>query len=83
MSEKESINVTAKELKNELWATLKEVRAGKVDAHVASAIAILGHGILRTVKLELDISQSSSISQEIADFTGTQLLENDLGEENE
>lgn len=75
--------ITAEKLKNELWDTLKGVQSGKVDVHKAAAIGVLGHGILRTVKLELEIAHADSVTQSIADFTGQTLLENETDEKEE
>jgi hypothetical protein len=52
-------NLTGKNLKNILWTTLNEVKEGKMDAGKADAIASQAREIVRTAKVQLQISTLS------------------------
>lgn len=48
--------LTAINLKDELWVTLQDLREGKVQAGQADAIASQAREILRTVKVQLQVT---------------------------
>jgi len=54
--------LTAASLKKELWGTLNELRAGKIQAGTADAIAAQAREILRTVRTQLMVTQQSKRS---------------------
>jgi hypothetical protein len=49
-------SLTAINLKDELWNTLQDLRDGKVQAGQADAIASQAREILRTVKVQLQVT---------------------------
>lgn len=51
--------LTANNLKNVLWETLNQVKEGKMECGQADAIASQAREILRTTKVQLDISRHS------------------------
>jgi len=51
--------LTGKNLKNILWVTLNEVKGGAMDAGKADAIASQAREIVRTAKVQLQISAMS------------------------
>ena len=56
--------VDAEKIKNELWKTLQELRAGKIRTSNANAIAGQAREICRVVKLQLEFAKlSGSIEQ--------------------
>jgi hypothetical protein len=52
-------NLTANNLKNTLWEVLTQVKEGKMDCGQADAIASQAREILRTTKVQLQISHQS------------------------
>jgi len=63
--------LNAENLKNELWETLKEIRAGKTDPKTANAIAGQARGIISTVNVEIAIQNAASnLSDKLNEFTG-------------
>lgn len=63
-------NLTAINLKNALWETLQAIKADTMQPNQGDAIAAQAREILRTVKVQLQISQQSkrSIPVEIIEF---------------
>lgn len=63
-------NLNAKSLKNVLWATLNEVKEGKLDPGHADAIASQSREILRTINTQLKIASMSKtdISADVVGF---------------
>ena len=52
-------DLTADALKNALWETLSEIKSGTVQPNVGDAIASQAREIIRTVKVQLQISQQT------------------------
>lgn len=52
-------NLTGKSLKDILWVTLNEIRSGDIDAGAADAVASQAREIVRTAKVQLQISTLS------------------------
>lgn len=67
----EKLNAT--NLKNALWETLNGVKDGTVDAGKADAIASQAREIVRTVKVQLQISSMSKrdVPIELVNFNET------------
>ncbi len=63
-------DLTAKNLKNALWATLNDVKDGQMQPMQADAIATQSREILRTVNTQLRISSQAKrdISTDVIDF---------------
>lgn len=63
-------NLTAVNLKNALWETLQSIKADTMQPNQGDAIASQAREILRTVKVQLQISAQSkrSIPVEIIEF---------------
>lgn len=51
--------LTGKNLKDILWITLNEIRTGDIDAGAADAVASQAREIVRTAKVQLQISTLS------------------------
>lgn len=51
--------LTGKNLKDVLWVTLNEIRSGDIDAGAADAVASQAREIVRTAKVQLQISTLS------------------------
>lgn len=64
-------DLSATTLKNHLWETLKDLKAGNVQPGQADAIASQAREILRTVKVQLQISAQSkrSVPAELITFS--------------
>lgn len=62
--------LTATNLKNALWETLKDVRSGQKQPAEADAIATQAREILRTVKVQLQVASQSkrSVPLEVVNF---------------
>jgi hypothetical protein len=62
--------LTATNLKNALWETLKDVRSGDKQPAEADAIATQAREILRTVKVQLAVVQQSKrvVPAEVINF---------------
>ncbi len=52
-------NLTGKNLKDILWVTLNEIKNGEMDAGKGDAIASQAREIVRTAKVQLQISSLS------------------------
>lgn len=65
--------LTATNLKKVLWETLLSVKDGKIDCGQADAIASQAREILRTTKVQLQISSQSKrlIPVEVISFSET------------
>lgn len=65
---KETLNAT--NLKNALWDTLRQLKEGKMEAGNADSIASQAREILRTVKIQLEISKDSKrdVSADVIGF---------------
>lgn len=63
-------DLTATNLKKELWTTLTDLRAGTIQPGQADAIASQAREILRTVKVQLQITSQSkrSVPLEVIEF---------------
>lgn len=70
MAKAKSKTLTAKNLKNQLWDTLKDVQSGSMCPNQAKAVATAGREILRTVKIQIDICKQTerNIPTEVIDF---------------
>lgn len=62
MSDEKANDLTAKNLKKELWATLGELRAGKIQPGQADSIAAQAREILRTVRTQLMVTTQAKRS---------------------
>jgi len=51
--------LTADNLKQALWETLKQVQSGTMQAHQADAVAAQAREITRTVRLQLEIARTT------------------------
>ena len=62
--------LTAEQLKEALWDSLKSVKNGQMQPAVGDSVAGLGREILRTVKVQLQVSNQSkrSVPQDVIDF---------------
>lgn len=62
--------LTATNLKEELWTTLTDLRAGTIQPGQADAIAAQAREILRTVKVQLQITSQSkrSVPVDVIEF---------------
>lgn len=78
---KRTKELTAANLKDELWGVLQDLRAKKIGSDVASASAQVAHSILNVAKFELEVSQLESATQGIIDFTGQIQIENESEDE--
>lgn len=58
----ETKDLSASSLKAALWATLNQVKEGTMQAGNADAIASQAREILRTVKIQLQVTQQSKRS---------------------
>jgi hypothetical protein len=65
---RQKLNAVA--LKDTLWDTLLEVRAGKLDPAVGDAVAVQAREILRTTKLQCQIlaQAKETLTSELVDF---------------
>ena len=70
MAEK-TTDLTASNLKNALWDTLKDIKTGAIQPGQGDAIASQAREILRTVKTQLQISNQAkrSIPIEVITFS--------------
>ena len=68
MSEKKSL--TAKNLKNELWEVLQEVRENKIDPQQAEAVASQSREIIRVLRAQQSVIKQASekITKEMLEF---------------
>jgi len=62
--------LTAKNLKDELWEVLQEVRSGKIDPHQAEAVASQSREIIRVLRVQQSIIKQASekITEEMLKF---------------
>lgn len=62
--------LSAVALKDTLWDTLNEVKAGKLDPAVGDSVATQAREILRTVKLQCSIlaQAKENVTAEIVEF---------------
>lgn len=67
---KAALPLSAINLKQALWDTLQQVKAGNITAGSGDAVASQAREILRTVKVQLSIfSQASeAVTKELIDF---------------
>lgn len=68
--------LTAENLKNTLWATLNEVKRGKIQPLVANSVATQSREILRVIKAEVSIARLANRSPAMGVLTfskGTQI----------
>lgn len=56
------MDLTASNLKGELWATLQDLRKNQIQPGQADAIASQAREILRTVKTQLQVTQQAKRS---------------------
>lgn len=63
--------LTAANLKTALWETLNGIKENTIDAAQGDAIAAQGREILRTVKVQLQVSQQGkrSIPADVISFS--------------
>ena len=73
MAGKASNTLTAKNLKDELWNTLNDLRSGTMQPGQGDAIASQAREILRTVKTQLAVTQQAkrSVPVEVIAFAET------------
>lgn len=64
------MELTAKNLKKQLWETLQNVQSGKTDAGQADSIAAQAREILRTTNIQLQIFKQSkrNVSIDVIEF---------------
>lgn len=64
--------LTADNLKAELWQTLQDLRAGNIQPRQGDAIASQAREIIRIVKVQLQVSQQSKspVQANLIEFTG-------------
>jgi hypothetical protein len=62
--------LTAEQLKTALWDTLIAVQSGQMQPAVGDSVAGLGREILRTVKVQCQVSNQAkrSVPQDVIDF---------------
>lgn len=65
--------LNAKNLKNELWETLQDLRTSKVDPRTADSIASQAREIIRTINTQLTIASmaKTAIPPHLVDFSET------------
>jgi hypothetical protein len=65
------LDLTASNLKEALWVTLKDIRAKKMTAGNADAVAAQAREILRTVKTQLAVANQTnrSVPIEVVEFS--------------
>ena len=64
------MKLNAENLKNELWATLKDIQSGHLDARTANAIAGQARGIIATVNTEILIQTTKQeLSESVKNFS--------------
>ena len=70
-SSSDQLVLTARNLKQALWKTLKDVRNRKITPGSADAIASQAREILRTVKVQLAIANQTSrtVPIEVVEFS--------------
>ncbi len=63
--------LTASALKNTLWDTLNDIRAGNIQPGEGDAIACQAREILRTVKVQLQVAAQTNrkVPVEVVDFS--------------
>jgi len=63
--------LSASSLKNALWETLNDLKAGKIQSPQADGVATQAREILRTVKVQLNVAAQSkrSIPVEVIEFS--------------
>lgn len=64
------MELTAKNLKNELWDSLQQVKKGKINPHQADSVCTNAREILRTVNTQLRIVNQSkrNVPTELIEF---------------
>jgi len=64
------MDLTAKNLKNELWGVLKGVKSGDIDPAQADAVATQAREILRTTNTQLKIVNQAkrNVPTDLIDF---------------
>lgn len=62
MSNENQVELTASNLKGELWKTLTELRSGKIQPGQGDAVASQAREILRTVKAQLLVTSQAKRS---------------------
>ena len=62
--------LTAQNLKNELWEVLQDLRSNKIDPHHAEAVASQSREIIRVLRAQQSVIRQAneSITQEMLDF---------------
>lgn len=65
--------LNAKNLKNELWGVLQDVRTRKIEPIEAEAIASQSREIVRVLRVQQSVIKqaSESITQEMLEFVGS------------
>jgi hypothetical protein len=69
MTEAANTPLTATNLKNALWGTLNDIKSGVIQPGAGDAIASQAREILRTVKVQLQISSQGKRSIPVDVFT--------------
>lgn len=64
--------LTAENLKSELWKTMQELRAGQMQSDQGNAIAYQAREILRTVRTQLMVTSQAKrpVPKECVKFAG-------------
>ncbi len=67
---KEEKKLTAKNLKEELWGVLQDVRTGKIEPQMAESVASQSREIIRVLRVQQSIIKqaSESITAEMLQF---------------
>jgi len=70
MAKNEKKILTAKNLKNELWEVLLDVREGNIDPYEAEAVASQSREIIRVLRVQQSILKQAAkeITQEMLEF---------------
>lgn len=71
MKKPATTKLTASNLKNTLWGTLNDIKSGNMQAGDGDAIACQAREILRTVKVQLQVSAQTNrkVPSEVVDFS--------------
>lgn len=70
MTKEANTDLTAKNLKEALWETLKDIKSGAIQPGQGDAIASQAREILRTVKVQLQVTSQAkrSVPIEVINF---------------
>lgn len=71
MADKQPTDLTASNLKAQLWDTLKELRSGAIQPGAGDAVAAQAREILRTIRTQLMVTSQAkrSVPVEVISFS--------------